>query len=119
LIVAHKNPVKPRRAAAGKEVTVERLNPWRTGAALALATAILNAVCAIAVYANPEGVIAFVNSWWHGLDLRLIRNDKPWTPGSLLLGLFNAGVTGFVVGSVFAGCYNLVAARPKGSKPLT
>ncbi len=95
-----------------------KLNPWRTGAALALAVAVLNVICAIAVYAKPESVIAFVNSWWHGLDVELIRSAKPWTPASLLFGLFNAGVTGFVVGSVFAGCYNLVAARPKGSKPL-
>jgi len=96
---------------------MEKLNPWRTGAALALAVTVLNVICAIAVYANPESVIAFVNSWWHGLDLGLIRSAKPWTPGGLMLGLFNAGVTGFVVGSIFAGCYNLIAMRPQGSKP--
>ena len=96
-----------------------KLNPWRVGAALALATAILNAVCAAAVYANPEGVIAFVNSWWHGLDLALIRSDNPWTLGGLALGLVNASLTGFVFGSVFAGCYNLVTLRPKSAKSLT
>jgi hypothetical protein len=88
------------------------LNPWRTGIAVALTAAITSIVCAAVVYLFPDGTVAFVNSWTHGLDLAVIQSDKPWTPGGLLLGTFNVAVTGFLVGALFAWCRNLTAGRP-------
>ena len=96
---------------------MEKLNMWRIGAVLALTTAIVNTVCAVAVYLNPEGFIAFVNSWSHGIDLSLIRSEKAWTVGDFLIGLVGVSLTGFVSGAIFAWCYNLIAARrPRGAK---
>ena len=54
-----------------------RLNPLRAGIALALTAAIANMVCAVAVYLFPDGTVAFVNSWTHGLDLVVLQSDKP------------------------------------------
>jgi hypothetical protein len=88
------------------------LNPLRAGIALALTAAIANIVCAVAVYLFPDGTVAFVNSWTHGLDLVVLQSDKPWTVGGLLLGVFDVALTGFLLGMLFAWCRNLTAERP-------
>ena len=88
---------------------MSKLNPWRTGAALALTAAVVSLVCAALVYINPDSMVAFVNSWLHGLDLAVLRSDKPWTVAGVLLGMFNAALTGFAVGALFAVCRNLTA----------
>jgi len=89
------------------------LNPWRTGGATALTAAVISVLCAVAVYLFPHGTVNFVNSWMHGLDLTIISVEKPWTLGSLTYGLFNAALAGFLVGALFACCYNLVG-RARG-----
>ena len=92
---------------------MSKLNPWRTGAALALTAAVVSLVCAALVYINPDSMLDFVNSWLHGLDLAALRSDKPWTFAGVLLGMLNAALTGFIVGALFAVCRNLTA----GSSP--
>jgi hypothetical protein len=93
---------------------MNKLNVWRVGGATALTAAIVSVICAAAVYLFPDGTIGFVNSWTHGLDLAVLRSDRPMTAGSLALGLFNVSLTGFLVGALFACCHNLLGARPKG-----
>lgn len=84
-----------------------KLNPLRTGSALALTGAAINLVCAVAVYLFPEAVVGLVNAWFHGLGLSLIMSDKPWTVGGIVYGLFGVALTGFLGGALFAICYNL------------
>lgn len=86
---------------------MDRLNPWRTGGATALTVAIVSVVCAVAVYLFPQGTVDFVNLWTHGLDLTVLRSDRPWTLDWLAFGLFNVTLTGFLIGVLFAWCYNL------------
>ena len=93
---------------------MDKLNPWRTGIAVALTTAIVSIVCAAAVYLFPDGTVAFVNSWTHGLDLAALRSGEPLTLGGVVLGVFNVSLTGFLIGALFAWCRNLTAARPQG-----
>jgi len=66
---------------------MDRLNPWRTGSAIALTVAVVSVVCAAAVYLFPEGPVDFVNSWTHSLYLTVLRSEKTWTLGSLAFGL--------------------------------
>ena len=87
---------------------MEKINPWRVGSAMALTAAVINLVCTAAVYLFPDGMINFVNAWVHGLDLTVLKSDKPWTLGGLAYGLFGVSLTGFLSGALFAGCYNLV-----------
>ncbi len=91
---------------------MNNLNLWRTGSATALTALVISVVCAAAVYLSPQGTVDFVNSWTHGLDLTMLRSDKPWTLGGLLFGLFNITLTGFLSGALFAYCYNLVGKCP-------
>lgn len=86
---------------------MDKLNPWRVGSATALTTAVISVVCAVAVYLFPQGTVDFVNSWTHGLDLTMLRSDRPWTMVSLAYGLFNVTLSGFLFGVLFACCYNL------------
>lgn len=87
---------------------MDKLNPWSVGGATALTAAIISLVCAVAVYLFPDGMVNFVNAWVHGLDLAILRSDKPWTLGGLAYGLFGVSLTGFLSGALFASCYNLM-----------
>lgn len=91
---------------------MDTLNPWRVGSATALTALVISVVCAAAAYLFPEGTVTFVNSWTHGLDLTVLRSNKPWTLDSLAEGLFNITLTGFLAGALFAACYNLVGKCP-------
>lgn len=86
---------------------MDKLNPWRVGGATALTASVLSVICAAAVYLFPVGTLEFVNSWTHGLDLTSLRSDRAWTLGGLAFGLFNVTLTGFLIGALFACCYNM------------
>lgn len=87
---------------------MDKLNPWSVGGATALTAAIISLVCAVAVYLFPDGMVNFVNAWVHGLDLAILRTDKPWTLGGLAYGVFGVSLTGFLSGALFASSYNLL-----------
>lgn len=95
---------------------MDKLNPWRVGGALALTAGTVSLICALAVFLFPDGMINFVNAWFHGLDLAIIKSNKPWVLGGFVYGLFGATVTGFLGGAVFAFCYNLVGNCPVCSR---
>ena len=86
---------------------MNRLNPWRTGSALALTAALISVLCALAVYLFPQGTVDFVNSWTHGLDLTVLKSDRPWTLGGVVYGVINVALIGFISGALYAWCYNL------------
>ena len=88
---------------------MEKLNPWRVGGAMALTVAVISLVCTVAVFLFPDGMIDFANAWMHGLDLTLLKSDKPWTLGGLAYGLLGATLTGFLSGALFACSYNLMS----------
>ena len=86
---------------------MEKLNPWQVGSAMTLTAAIISLVCTAAVFLFPDGMVNFVNAWVHGLDLSVLKSDKPWTLGGLIYGLIGVSLTGFLSGMLFAVCYNL------------
>lgn len=91
---------------------MDKLNLLRAGSALGLTAGTISMLCALAVYLFPDGMISFVNAWFHGLDLTLIKSNKPWTLGELVYGLFGATITGFLSGVVLAFFYNFVGNCP-------
>ena len=88
---------------------MSRLDVWKFALAAAVAFAALDAVCALAVIASPDGAIAVFSTWFHGLDLKLLvpPGGKPVTAGQFIAGVISAAVVSFLGGAVLAGSYNL------------
>jgi len=87
---------------------MNKLNPWRTGAALAVTVAIGYVICALIFVAFPDASVAFLNTLFHGLDFRRLQ---PAAGGFSLAG-FGAvalvmGAWAFVIGAIFAVVSNL------------
>ena len=89
---------------------MNKLDPWRTGAALAVTVAVAYAICALIFVTFPDASVNFMNALFHGLDFRKLQ---PAPGGFSLAGFGVAGVVmaawAFVVGAVFAGVSNLLA----------
>jgi len=64
--------------------------------------------CAAAVAIWPDGVLAFFNSFAHGLDLSPVKSTQPFSLFRFLCGLAGLALVGFVSGAIFACTYNLV-----------
>jgi hypothetical protein len=87
----------------------------RFGLASATTFSILYVICALAVLLFPDGTLGFFNSWFHGLDLALLKppGGRPLTFSQFLYGLFNAALTSFILAWVMAAFYNLFSrTRP-------
>lgn len=89
------------------------LNPWRVGSTTASTAAMINLICAIAVYMFPAATVRFVSSWAHGFDLNILLRKTPLTFDGIADGIFNVTLTGFMIGVLFALFYNLVGFCPK------
>ena len=94
---------------------MDRLNVWKFALATAVTFAVLSALCAVAVIVSPDATIAVFNSWFHGLDLKLLvpPGGKPVTAGGFISGVISAAVVSFVGGAILAGGYNLFSRTTK------
>jgi len=90
---------------------MNRLNVLQFAFAAASTFAALSAVCALAVVVAPDAAVTLFNSWFHGLDLRLLvpPGGRPVTLSQAGVGVVSAAVVSFIGGAIFAGCYNLLA----------
>jgi hypothetical protein len=98
---------------------MNKLNPWVTGSALALALAVLYTACAGAFALAPQAMLEFFNAWFHGLNLGGMQSGaKPFTLGLFLYGLAGLSASAFVTGAVytlFANWLNgLTTEKPVG-----
>ena len=90
---------------------MEKLSTVSVGLALAITFAFLSVVCAIAFTLWPEATIGLFNAFTHGLDLNKARATAPISLGSVLYGVIDLGIVGFVAGVVFASAYNAFSQR--------
>jgi len=82
---------------------MNKLNPWVTGIALALALAVLYTVCAGAFALWPQATLEFFNAWFHGLNLAWMQSGaKPFTIGLFIYGLVGLSASAFVTGALYA-----------------
>lgn len=72
------------------------------GSALVSTAGTVSLICTLAVFLFQDRMISFVNAWFHGLDLAMIRSNKPWTFWGFAYELFGVTVTGFLGGAIFA-----------------
>ena len=89
---------------------MNRLHVWEFALAAAVTFAALDVLCALAVVLAPDATIAVFNTWFHGLDLKLLvpAGGKAVTATQVISGVISAAVVSFVGGAVLAGCYNFL-----------
>lgn len=85
---------------------MNKISASSVGFATAATLAVLNAVCAVAVAVWPDGVIAFFNSFAHGLDLTPLKSTQPFSLFRFVCGLAGLVLVGIVSGAIFAFAYN-------------
>lgn len=97
---------------------MQRLNPWISGAALALTLVVAYTGCALIFVTYPNASVLFMNALFHGLDFQTLQV----TPGAFSLTGFGVvvvvwGLVGFLVGVLYGGFFNVlsrdVAARSR------
>ena len=89
---------------------MNKLNPWRTGATLAVTVVLAYAICALIFVVFPDASVNFMNALFHGLDFRKLQQG----PGGFSFAGFGVvavamAAWAFVVGAIFAGVSNLLA----------
>jgi hypothetical protein len=55
---------------------MDRLNPLRTGSGLDLTAGTISMICALAFFLFPDGMIGFVNAWFHGLRRERVQTHR-------------------------------------------
>jgi hypothetical protein len=89
---------------------MNKLNPWRTGATLAVTVVLAYAICAVIFVVFPNASMNFLNGLFHGLDFGKLQ---PSAGGFSFAGFGGVAVVMavwvFVVGAIFAGVSNLLA----------
>ncbi|MBS0326669.1 MAG: hypothetical protein JSS46_09005 [Proteobacteria bacterium] len=90
------------------EAIMNRIEPVPFAFANVLTFLVLYLACAAAVVLFPDGTVNFFNSWFHGLDLNLLRppGGRPLTLAQLVTGAIGVVVVAFPAGLVLAALYN-------------
>jgi hypothetical protein len=91
------------------EAQMNGIHTWQFALASTLTFAILYGICAVAVVLFPDGTLDFLNNWFHGLDLRLLKPPAGRTlrPIQFASGLASVAVVSFSAGALLASSYIL------------
>ena len=89
---------------------MNQLHVGKFALAAAAAFAALYVVCALAFILSPDNTIALFNTWFHGMDLKLLvpPGGKTVTATQVVVGVVSAAVVSFAGGAVLASCYNML-----------
>ena len=88
-----------------------RLVAWRFGLAASVAFSGVYLACALAVAMFPQATLDLFNTWFHGLDLNLLRpaGGRPLTVQQFVIGWLAVIGVAFPVGTILAWTYNASA----------
>ena len=82
-------------------------NAVRTGIALALTVGIGYSACALVFWLWPESAATFMNSLFHGLDVRRLQSGPaPFSFSSFLYALVVMMVWAFALGAIYGWLQN-------------
>ncbi len=87
---------------------MNQLHVWKFALGAAAAFVVLDVVCTLAFVLSPDNTIALFNTWFHGMDLKLLvpSGGKTVTATQVVVGVVSAAVVSFAGGAVLASCYN-------------
>lgn len=93
---------------------MNRLDPLSFAVATSVTFLLLYVVCAVAVVLFPDGTVTFFNTWFHGLDLNLLKpaGGRPLTLQQFVVGAIAVIVVAFPAGLVLASVYDFLLNRP-------
>jgi hypothetical protein len=96
-----------------EEIAMNRLNPLNFAVATTVTLLLLYVVCAVAVVLFPDGTVSFFNSWFHGLDLNLLKppGGRPLTLQQFVMGALAVIAVAFPAGLVLAAVYDFLLNR--------
>ncbi|MBI5391468.1 hypothetical protein HZB00_00540 [Candidatus Woesearchaeota archaeon] len=88
----------------------EKINAKKTGAALAIVSSIIYALCVIAIVAAPGVTLEIFSAMFHGIDITKISS----TPVSFIrtiVGFIEINLLSFISGWLFAVIYNSLTKK--------
>jgi hypothetical protein len=99
------------------ESAMNRINPVPFAVATTVTFLILYVACSILVSLFPDGAVSFFNTWFHGLDLNLLRppGGRPLTIAQFAMGATSVVVVAFPAGLVLAVTYDVLIARTRST----
>lgn len=68
-------------------------------------------ICATLVYAAPDLAFSIAQSWFHGINLEVVRATGPASLGSTVFGLISLSVVLWVSAYVAGYLYNYLAKK--------
>jgi hypothetical protein len=91
--------------------TMDEVNTFGAGIALAVTLALISALCAVAFVLVPDATLDFFSAFMHGLDLKTVKAATPLSFGKVLYGIIGLSIVGFIAGFVFAWTYNVISRQ--------
>ena len=81
---------------------MNKLNPWKFGAVIALTVGINYTLCAIAWLSFPGLAIDLLNALFHGLDFRKLQVTGAFSASGFTYALITLMAFTYVLGAVYA-----------------
>ena len=85
----------------------DKLNAKRVANTLGIVFAGVSLLCAIFVLIFPGTAMSFFNNIFHGIDITQITKTSV-SFGSIIIGLIEAFVLGWIIGWFFVKIYNII-----------
>lgn len=76
--------------------------PWQTGVAVAITTAVSYVVCTLLYVLWPQEGIELLNALFHGLDFNQLGIPAPMTASMFFIPLLVLSLWGFLAGALFS-----------------
>lgn len=68
-------------------------------------------LCALIAFLTPDLFFGIVNSWFHGINLELVRATMPMSFGTFLLGVITFGAFVWIVTYAVISVYNRLVKK--------
>lgn len=86
-------------------------NPVRLANAATIVTVAGSLICWVFVTVAPDFSFSIANSWFHMINLDVVRASQPVDFGTAIVGAFSLGVVTWVAFYAFAKIYNNLAKK--------
>ncbi|MBI2049437.1 hypothetical protein HYT32_00775 [Candidatus Roizmanbacteria bacterium] len=86
-------------------------NPVRLANAATIVVVVASFICWAFVTVAPDFSFSIANSWFHMINLDVVRTSQPVDFGTAIVGAFSLGVVTWIAFYAFAKIYNNLAKK--------